>query len=111
MGDLKSIWKSKTFWFNGLALIVLIAAGFGFEGDIKNADPEVVALAGGVVALINLALRMYTTQPIETPGRLAQQADRLSTRSIGRTVEAADLDALGNGQLPSAGSKRVQRKQ
>jgi len=57
---MKEWWKSKTLWFNVLALIVAVATGFGF-GEFEI-DPLVPAIAAGIVALINLILRLVTTK-------------------------------------------------
>ena len=61
--DAKKFYKSKTFWFNLLTLVVLIAGSFGFTEF--EADPEMAALATGAVALINLGLRWMTNTRIQ----------------------------------------------
>lgn len=53
--------KSKTVVFNILALLVAIAGGFGFV-DFQP-TPEITALAAGIVALINLYLRLRKLPP------------------------------------------------
>jgi len=58
----KNIVKSKTFWFNILAALATIASQFGF-GDFEP-DKGVVAVALGVVALVNIILRYLTDQGI-----------------------------------------------
>lgn len=45
-------WKSLSFWFNILAVIIAVANAFGFA-DFEPA-PWVPGLAIGIVALINL---------------------------------------------------------
>ena len=45
-------WKSLSFWFNILALLVAVASGFGFA-EFEPA-PWVPGLAIGIIALINL---------------------------------------------------------
>jgi len=59
----KEFYKSKTVWFNILALVLLIAQGFGFA-DFEAA-PEMAAVAAGVVAVVNLVLRFVTSRPLE----------------------------------------------
>lgn len=51
----KSILKSKTFYFNVLAVIILVANSFGFSDF--SLDPEVAA---GIIAVVNLLLRLVT---------------------------------------------------
>jgi hypothetical protein len=58
----KDFWKSKTFWFNVLALLVLVANGFGFA-DFQ-ADPLLSTYAAVIITLINVILRFVTKQPI-----------------------------------------------
>ncbi len=60
--DVKEFWKSKTFWFNALALLVLIAQGFGFA-DFAN-DPRLADYAAMVITAINIVLRFVTAQPV-----------------------------------------------
>jgi len=55
----KPWYQSKTLWFNVLTLVVAVAAGFGFAEFEPN--QEVITIAGGVVALVNLALRLWFT--------------------------------------------------
>ena len=63
MNGSKKFYASKTFWFNGLTLAVVVASGLGFAGF--QPDPEIQAIGAGVVAGINLALRVFfTSQPI-----------------------------------------------
>ena len=63
MDDAKKWYKSKTLWFNGLALALVVASGFGFS--TFQPDPEVHAIGVGIVAAINLALRaLATSQPV-----------------------------------------------
>ena len=61
--DVKKFYKSKTFWFNLLTLVVLVVGAFGF--DQFEADPEMSALATGCVAIINLVLRSMTDTKLE----------------------------------------------
>ena len=62
MEDPKPIYKSKTLVFNVLAIIVLIANGFGFA-DFELTD-DVIAF---VTMIVNFILRLYTDRPIAVP--------------------------------------------
>lgn len=54
---MKSFWKSKTLWFNALALAVMAGqGGLGFELPTNIALP--------VVAVGNALLRIITSQPV-----------------------------------------------
>ncbi len=63
MGDAKSILLSKTFWFNVLALLVIVANAFGFAEFSR--DPAVDQYALIIITLANIALRMFTKQPVK----------------------------------------------
>ncbi len=60
--NVKSILLSKTFWFNLLALVVLVAKPFGF-GDFQ-ADPDLESYALVIVTLVNIVLRLVTNRPV-----------------------------------------------
>ena len=53
----KAFYKSKVFWFNILAVVVVIASQFGFSEFTLDAE-----VAAGVVAIINLVLRLWATR-------------------------------------------------
>ena len=61
----KEWYKSKVFWFNVLAIIVLIASAFGF-GEFEP-DPQWVEVGGVLISVINLLLRFLTQQPLARP--------------------------------------------
>lgn len=55
--------KSLTVIFNVLALVIAVANGLGFV-DFKP-DPSIPAIAIGIVAVINLVLRLRQLPPNE----------------------------------------------
>jgi hypothetical protein len=59
----KSIYQSKTFWFNMLTIIVTIAASFGFVPDVELTQQTQTALVGAF-ALVNIFLRVVTNQAV-----------------------------------------------
>ena len=50
-------WKSLSFWFNILAVIIAVAGGFGFLEF--EPEPWVSGLALGIIALINLLKQFF----------------------------------------------------
>lgn len=63
--DIKSLVTSKVVWFNLIALLVLVAQGFGF-GEFQ-VDPGMEQAAVFIIAVVNLVLRLwFTSQPVTT---------------------------------------------
>ena len=58
----KPFWKSKTFWFNVLAVVLLIAGQFGYKDFKPNED--LLQIVGILIPLFNVVLRKITTQPV-----------------------------------------------
>ena len=58
----KSIFKSKTFYFNVLAFLVVLANAFGF-GDFKP-NGTVLEVVAVLIPILNIVLRKITTQPV-----------------------------------------------
>ena len=58
---MKKWYTSKTLWFNVLALVAVVAASFGYTGELPA---EWAVFAPAIVALINLCLRFVTKQPV-----------------------------------------------
>ena len=59
----KEFYKSKTFWFNVLALVVMLASAFGFaefEGSKELKEYGFV-----IITLVNVILRFMTTEPVK----------------------------------------------
>ena len=57
--SVKKWFESKTFWFNGLALVVAVAAEFGYSGELPA---EWGVFVPAIVIVINLILRLFFTQ-------------------------------------------------
>ncbi len=57
----KSIFLSKTLWFNGLSML---ATGAGFLSGSLAAHPEIVTVLVIVQALANIVLRFVTVEPV-----------------------------------------------
>ena len=60
--DAKKFYLSKTFWFNVVALVLMVLAQFGYTGELPE---EWAALAPAILAIVNLILRAVTKQPLE----------------------------------------------
>lgn len=63
MPKVKSIFTSKTLWVNVLSSVAG-AIVFVQEHDMIVDNPDLVALAGGVLALVNIALRFLTDSAV-----------------------------------------------
>ena len=60
--DAKKFYRSKTFWFNVIAIALAVLVQFGYTGELTGEWAEVAAL---IVATVNLILRFVTKQPLE----------------------------------------------
>lgn len=58
----KSLVSSKTFWFNILFVLVSLAGLFGFN-DFQP-DERLVTFVASLGAVINIVLRVKTSEPI-----------------------------------------------
>ena len=67
---MKPIYQSKTFWFNVLAVAVLVASQFGFsEFSLdQNTIDTVLKILAGVTAVGNVGLRLVTKEPVSVTG-------------------------------------------
>lgn len=61
----KAIWKSKTFWFNLVGLVILAAE---YLQTIELGEPAMQAL-GLVLVIGNGILRILTKQPVSITGK------------------------------------------
>jgi len=79
----KSLFSSRTFWVNLVALLVCVGAMFGIDLNIDEASKEEIAttavtaaegisiggdkvaiLASAFMSLVNIVLRIVTTKPV-----------------------------------------------
>ncbi len=62
MDTTKAWFASKTLWINFIAVLGAVASAFGLDLGL---DPESqVAIVGGVMAVVNIVLRLTTTTAI-----------------------------------------------
>jgi len=58
---MKKWYASKMFWFNVLAFVVAVAAGFGYTGEMSA---DLGAFVFPAIAIINIILRFITSKAI-----------------------------------------------
>ena len=64
MEDTKPWWTSKTLWTNAVMLVITVSTAFGIDLGL---DPEAqVAIIGGVMAVVNIILRIVTKTAVST---------------------------------------------
>ncbi len=59
---MKKWYHSKTLWLNFISIIVLVVLNLGFI----DASQEIASAEAGILAVINLILRLATKQGLET---------------------------------------------
>jgi hypothetical protein len=68
----KPWWASKTIWVNIIAAVAAISTAFGL--DLGLDAEQQTAIVGGVMAVVNVGLRLVTTAPVavrpQTSGKL-----------------------------------------
>ena len=60
--ETKPFYVSKTFWFNVLALVVVVAGAFGFAEFQPTPEVETYGLV--LVTIANIVLRFVTAKPL-----------------------------------------------
>lgn len=60
--DSKPWWASRTVWVNAVAGVGSLATAFGL--DLPLDAGQQAALVGGIMAAINILLRLITTKPV-----------------------------------------------
>lgn len=60
--DPKPIWQSKTFWANLITVAIAVTTAIG------GLIPESAAVVATIVGVLNIALRVLTTQPVTLTG-------------------------------------------
>lgn len=58
MGEAKSIWRSRTFWANLLAIVAAILA------ELSSVSPAIAIRLAELIAFVNIMLRLVTKEPI-----------------------------------------------
>lgn len=58
----KHFLASKTFWVNILGGVAFIATFLGLDLELGEAEQE--AIIGGVLVVVNIALRFVTKEPV-----------------------------------------------
>jgi hypothetical protein len=60
--ETKPFWASRTLWVNVLAGAAAVSTGFGLNLGL---DPDTqVALVGGIMAVVNIVLRVVTNKGV-----------------------------------------------
>lgn len=63
---MKSLVGSKTFWINLGSLVVLILGSAEFKAVLPQDNASAAAIVGGVLAVVNIALRFLTSTNISS---------------------------------------------
>ncbi|MDF0546235.1 hypothetical protein PX699_28155 [Sphingobium sp. H39-3-25] len=62
--ETKTLWQSRTFWVNAVAMIFSLLAAFKVALPEGLTQEEAVSMIMGVVGALNIALRVLTSKPI-----------------------------------------------
>lgn len=60
----KGLIKSKTFWANAITAAVSIGT-YLMDSSLLANNPEIVALGGTIIGVMNVILRLMTKEPIQ----------------------------------------------
>lgn len=65
----KSIFASKTFWFNALSFLIIVLTAM-LDTSFVRQNPEVTYWIGGAITLINIVIRRLSDRPVSvtSPG-------------------------------------------
>lgn len=75
----KTIWTSRTFWFNVLTVLVAVATHFGYTpNDVLTNNVESVLTNPFFIGLANILLRWITSKPVT----LTQQPQNITIDSL-----------------------------
>lgn len=66
MDTTKPFWASKTLWINLVALVVAVSTAFGV--DLGISPEEQTAFVGGVMAVVNIVLRLVSGTRLTSGG-------------------------------------------
>ena len=61
--DTKSLFVSKTFWFNVVGLVAAVGSAFGL--DLGMDEETKAQVVGGIMAVGNIVLRLVTKEPVK----------------------------------------------
>ncbi len=64
--DSKPFWASRTLWINAIALVAAVTGAFGLDLGL-DAETQ-TALVAGVMAVVNIVLRLVTDSAVGLSG-------------------------------------------
>jgi len=92
----KSLFASKTFWLNAVAVVVSLAGVFGFDLDLSpERQAEIAGIIVSLVGVANVVLRTFTGKPITgtaQASKLKEEVAKLARAEVGR-MSTNDLKA------------------